>query len=118
MLSTKLIPFIPRPKRAGRLLPGSPIKVISVTTDAEPIEGWCYWDFGMSLDVTALPMGLCVYFNGEWVQPVDYGIDGRLVQTLYPITQSLRGLQWGIVTKPTGITEAARIVVPQGGEIG
>ena len=123
-----LIPFAPlkyrkrraRSKRkpAPPVPPGPPLIVFENATDDPPLPARCFWGFDGDVTVTGTCTGLQVLIGGVWRDPVSSAQEESMrILCVYATSEMLNGKQWRIVSTPSGIAEAARVVVPQDGTI-
>src|SRR5689334_1824494 len=101
--------------------PGPPINVADVMTDDGPLAGQCIWRFDTELTVTGAPIThLQVQVGGVWLEPLAVTqpeFEHDKLRTTYDTAEFLAGASYRIVTTPTGIVEAARIVIPETGTV-
>ena len=59
------------------------------------------------------------FVDGEWKEPLaSYQLaEPYVIYCIYDTAETMDGCAWGIVAQPSGIAQAGRIVVPQGGTI-
>ena len=90
-----------------------------VGTDDPPEPGICYWVFDgpATLDAPA-PGNFRVLVAGDYLQAIAAWQENEYaIKVQYPTDEVLDGCQYSIDEHPTGIVQAASIVLPQEGTI-
>jgi hypothetical protein len=98
--------------------PGPPLSVGAVYTYDPPQPGEAFWEFDGEVTLTGVPTGLRVQVGGVWIDPTSAEQDGPVrLRVLYPTEETLGFDQYSIIATPSGIAQAADVVLPQTGEI-
>ena len=120
MLTTPPAVFRPRRPRQKRIAapPAQTILVESVTTDDEPSPGACLWVFQEAVTISGAISGLQVQVTAGWIDATS-AIQGgaSAIYINYPTSETLDGKLWRINATPTGVVQAASIIVPQNGVV-
>jgi hypothetical protein len=95
------------------------LHVVNVTTDDPAEPAIAYWEFDHPVTLNAPTVGnFRVLVDGVWLQAVAaWQSEDVTLRVQYPTDQVLDGCDYSIDEAPSGIVQAAAIVLPQEGTV-